>query len=971
VDVDTNRISAGECEDYIDTPLPERMQKFDHRKIHVKHDASASGGHYTQHHGAKPPWVMPFDAGEAGGLFQLAVRARGDIGGNTYPTIAVYVDDRDAPMGSVRLAGSDWHRVAVGAPFTLTRGSHTLMVNFENDFYVAGAADRNLYLDAFDVVRLEGDGPTSPDAMASMMMAPMMGGGASGAPATLAILNIPRPRLVTGRAIVRGQCSAGTSPDAPPPTIDLVINDRVVSSQQTEQPVFVVSQSQLQPGDNRLQLATRGPDGVRSGIHILQCPRETTSTETPHAYHRYAVTDPGWSDNMQALLDTKPAKAASRHANFYSQQQVRLELPPSLSGEYDVSIEARGTPFEGKPIFAVAVLENDLPIGQFEAKLKRPWDDHSLGTVRLGSGPKALLVAFINDRYEPGVGDRNAFLKAVTFERSRGSDTVSPAVTIVYPPDRHHIDNDDVIVAEAWDDRDLASVDLLIDGEPMQMDLQPVDGLGRIVFPFSTRGLNTGLHRIEVVARDRADNASTSRPLSITVLKQPATKLSAYERAIHLLNRFAFGPEPQTLADLLVQGESAWLAQHLPPGDQPDGIARDIALLAFPNLKNQGQLPARVMKEVLVAANPVRSRFALWSQNHFSTWLNKTGVIPKWQEAMAFADMGLAPFRELLLTSATSPAMLTYLDQDQSFNTKLNENYAREIMELHTLGVDGGYTQQDVTQLAHLLTGWMVVKEANVDGLTGKDHRAFRFSPELNDHDAQLVLGQPFTSDDASARFDDIQRLLEILSAHPSTARHVSRKLAEHYVAVPAPPAIVDALTRRYLETGGNMRELLLVIARHPDFWDAANRHRVSDPLEFGLRLSALTDEAALPALVNFLSRSGMGFFDRVTPDGYPYDDHAFANSNAMLQRWRYVNGLKSAVIDLLPDAWRHPPTAGQDAWVQRAVDYLAIRMTGHRLGDPSNDAIMTYVRNASKTDKSAANNVAVLLCQMPEFNLR
>src|ERR1051325_6323234 len=165
--------------------------------------------------------------------------------------------------------------------------------------------------------------------------------------------------------------------------------------------------------------------------------------------------------------------------------------------------------------------------------------------------------------------------------------------------------------------------------------------------------------------------------------------------------------------------------------------------------------------------------------------------------------------------------MLRYLDQENSYATRLNENYAREIMELHCLGVHGGYTQQDVTSLAHLLTGWTVSREG--DSRSGGEMSLynFRFDPALNDHAEIKVFGVNFTATEKDAAYDRIEHALEVLAAHPSTAKFIAKKLADHYLGCPAPDAVVTDLARVLEETNGDMREMLMALAKHPAFWAA------------------------------------------------------------------------------------------------------------------------------------------------------
>jgi hypothetical protein len=214
--------------------------------------------------------------------------------------------------------------------------------------------------------------------------------------------------------------------------------------------------------------------------------------------------------------------------------------------------------------------------------------------------------------------------------------------------------------------------------------------------------------------------------------------------------------------------------------------------------------------------------------NHFNVFARKetVRVTAGFYEREAIRPHVLGRFRDLLGATARHPAMLNYLDNWQSvvdgfrpppgvprpagFTSPrgLNENYARELLELHTLGVDGGYTQADVTELARIFTGWSFDRRA-----AGTDD-AFRFYPARHDPGPKTLLGQ--RAPGGGVR--DGEWALDRLARHPSTARHVARRLALAYVADVPPPALVDRLAARYLQTDGDLREVVRALATSPEF---------------------------------------------------------------------------------------------------------------------------------------------------------
>ena len=499
------------------------------------------------------------------------------------------------------------------------------------------------------------------------------------------------------------------------------------------------------------------------------------------------------------------------------------------------------------------------------------------------------------------------------------------------------------------------------------------------------------------------------------MLAQAPAMPGAYAHSVFLLDRLAFGAEPRELAAVLTQGSAAWLDQRLVSSFD---AANEQALLRgackqYPQILNDQQVIDRALYQWLGSDNPVRSRFTAWAENHFSTWINKTEAGWKWPEHLAFCRLGIAPFADLLSASAHSPAMLKYLDQEKSTAGKLNENYAREIMELHTLGVHGGYKQADVTALAGVLNGWTTTREAALPqdpdvgalglvqggGNNGSVESTFHFDPLMNDGKARDVFGLRFpATKDAGERHDHIRVAMEMLASHPATADHVCRKLAEHYVGVPAPDGLVHALADTFLASGGDMRAVMRAMVAQPDFWKAPPR--LATPFDFGLRVTRLCQSALPPAeatkaltyrpiqLEGFLKKSGMGLFDRVTPDGYPEDGADYADSNALLQRWRFMQTLSEPLNRLVPVPWRTPPpldgamtraaNEGGASGIapapvvpdagQRFIDLAAARLTGHLLAPDSNQAALEVLGQGTPDQMHAA---LVFIALLPETSLR
>jgi uncharacterized protein (DUF1800 family) len=216
----------------------------------------------------------------------------------------------------------------------------------------------------------------------------------------------------------------------------------------------------------------------------------------------------------------------------------------------------------------------------------------------------------------------------------------------------------------------------------------------------------------------------------------------------------------------------------------------------------------------------------------------------------------------------------------------LNENYARELMELHTLGVDGGYTQQDVVEVARILTGWTIDRP--------QQGGSFVFRPQVHDAGAKTVLGVSFP---AGRGEDEGERLLDMLASHPSTARHIAYKLSQRFVADEPPPALVERAARTFLETDGDLRAVTRVIVTSPELFSAdAYRAKVKTPLEFVIsaaRAAGATIANPQP-MIGALRELGMPLYGAQPPTGYSMTADAWVNTGALLARMNYATQLVS-----------------------------------------------------------------------------
>src|SRR5215467_9576046 len=307
--------------------------------------------------------------------------------------------------------------------------------------------------------------------------------------------------------------------------------------------------------------------------------------------------------------------------------------------------------------------------------------------------------------------------------------------------------------------------------------------------------------------------------------------------------------------------------------------------------------------------------------NHFNVFIGK-GQPERYMLTAYERDVirphVLGKFKELLVATAKSPAMMFYLDNWQSVGPNsdlarfgvqrrqqfrrmgpfmiprpnanpqqaknrpkgLNENYAREIMELHTLGVDGGYTQKDVTELAKVLTGWSIEQPQR-----GGD---FKFNERAHEPGTKYVLGHKIKEHGESEGME----MLDILAHHPSTARFISRKLAMRFVSDQPPQSLIDRMAETFMKKDGDIREVLRTMFQSPEFWAADSyRAKVKTPLEFvasAVRASGAEVNNAMP-LVQTLNRMGMQLYGMQPPTGYSMKAEAWVNSSALLNRMNFA----------------------------------------------------------------------------------
>ncbi len=376
--------------------------------------------------------------------------------------------------------------------------------------------------------------------------------------------------------------------------------------------------------------------------------------------------------------------------------------------------------------------------------------------------------------------------------------------------------------------------------------------------------------------------------------------------------------ERMDMADSYRGGKVFKLVEGMKPENQ-----ETVEAIVNPQMVVGGELSEGKMLRAVYSERQLDEVMTDFWYNHFNVFIGKgpDRYMITAYERDVIRPHALGKFKDLLNATAKSPAMLFYLDNWQSVGPNselavfgpggrpryrgryqrfprpqqnknrpsgLNENYAREIMELHTLGVDGGYTQKDVTELAKVLTGWSIEKPQEGGG--------FKFNERTHEPGDKHVLGHKIGNHGEGEGME----MLDILAHHPSTAKFISKKLAMRFVSDNPPQSLVDRMAETFMKKDGDIKEVLRTMFKSPEFWAPdAYRAKVKTPLEFvasAARASGADVQNALP-MVQFLNRMGMPLYGMQPPTGYSMKSDAWVNSSALLNRMNFALQLGSGKL--------------------------------------------------------------------------
>ncbi len=535
------------------------------------------------------------------------------------------------------------------------------------------------------------------------------------------------------------------------------------------------------------------------------------------------------------------------------------------------------------------------------------------------------------------------------------------------------------------------------------------------------------------------------------------------QRPLHALNRLAFGPRPGEVEAVRQMGVERYVEQQLDPASipVPEELTNRIASLRTlrmtpvelflefqqpirqaaedkddPDAKKAARREAREVVMEAVEARIVRAVYgvrhlqevmtAFWF-NHFNVFAGK-GLCSIWTgayEEEAIRPHTMGRFRDLLGATAKHPAMLFYLDNWQNTAPDatrkhgkfdgINENYAREVMELHTLGVNGGYTQNDVIALAHILTGWGLLKRgAGMNGprkfparenFSARDFQphpgglfgmfglrrprpqnpnsaprangivgqyGFFFDASRHDFAGQTYLERAI----AGGGIEQGEEALDMLARSPVTANHLSYQVAQYFVADNPPPSLVKRMASHYLATDGNIREVLAAMFASTEFWDGRNySSKFKTPYEYvisSVRAAAAPVVNVLP-LAGMMAQLGMPLYGCQTPDGYKNTREAWLNPDAMMTRLSFATALGAGRLPL-----QRPPDGdfGAVPGLRKSGEIRPVSFNGN--ADPPDPAMlaatvgdMFSAHTADAVESAPPQLRAPLILGSPEFMQR
>ena len=443
--------------------------------------------------------------------------------------------------------------------------------------------------------------------------------------------------------------------------------------------------------------------------------------------------------------------------------------------------------------------------------------------------------------------------------------------------------------------------------------------------------------------------------------------LPALSPAARLLNRIAYGPRPGDVARVTRMGVAAFVEEQLAPEDLTEDAVLTVRLRGLADMldpdtgllfdEDDRKLVAALRQSAILRAvyshRQLQERMVEFWTDHFNVYAFK-GQGPQLKvvdDGQTIRKHALGRFRDILGASAHSAAMLGYLDNTSNLKGVPNENYARELMELHTLGVRSGYTQRDVKEVARCLTGWTTEKHW---------HRGrFRFDQSAHDDGAKHVLGMTLA---AGGGVSDGEHVLDLLAAHPATARHLAHKLCIHFFGV-APDAWVSRLSADFLKTGGDIKATLRPLLLSSDLLSA--KPILKRPFDYAVSalraFNADTDGGV--GVQRHLEAMGQPLFAWPMPDGFPEAMRSW--TGALVPRWNFALGLAGGTVENTRLDVKALTQAGNKTGLTPHDTLLEMAF-----GCRASDAALADLRGTAPTYPDAAE-FAALITMSPAFQWR
>ncbi len=419
-----------------------------------------------------------------------------------------------------------------------------------------------------------------------------------------------------------------------------------------------------------------------------------------------------------------------------------------------------------------------------------------------------------------------------------------------------------------------------------------------------SRGSNV---TVTLSAEDWAGNKMI-KELLLPVMTEPVS-------AAQLLNRITFGASPELITELRYLGAEAFMQRQLHP-NLIDNSAFESYLAAVLTQAptNPGRLKYMQIAHATHSKRQLLEVMTWFWENHFNTDRTKTTNDYELAESQGFRTHALGRFRDLLEVSAKSPAMLVYLDNHHSLKTAPNENYARELLELHTLGVDNGYTSKDIAEVARVFTGWRVT------------NGVFGFATWAHDNGEKSVLG---TTIPAGTGLLGGEQVLDMLAANQGTAKHICTELLKLLVTdQPAVSSIANCANDfiSYAEQDDQIARVLEGILRSSAFSDSANFHnKVKIPLEFVSEFfRQFPVSISYEGTFNQLRDMGMDLYFYPEPTGWPEEADRWVSSGQLVQRWQFTGQALMSTPSIWRNYWEQPAQFFIDKGLETSEGVLA-----------------------------------------------